>query len=78
MPATPVPVPGWPGGEGRQRTGGTGSPLRLTPGRSFALLCVAGSGCRDPAAALVLDDGNRLPLGEPGAGRERLIELART
>ncbi len=44
MPAAPVPVPGWPGGEGRQRSGGTGSPLRLAPGRSFALLCVAVQG----------------------------------
>ena len=44
MPATPVPVPGWPGGEGRQRSGGTGSLLQLAPGRRFALLCVAAQG----------------------------------
>jgi hypothetical protein len=40
----------------------------------FALLSVGGSGRR--GAALVPDDGDRLPLGEPGAGGERLIELA--
>jgi len=47
MPATPVPVPGWPGGE-------EGSPaaalvrLQLAPGRSFALLCVAAQGAGVP------------------------------
>ena len=40
----------------------------------LAMLCVGGSGCR--GAALVPDDGDRLPLGEPGAGGERLIEPA--
>ncbi len=49
MPATPVPLPGWPGGEGRQRSGGTGSPLRLAPGPSFALLRVAAQGAGVPA-----------------------------
>ena len=49
MPATPVPVPGWPGGEGRRRSGGTGSPLQLAPGRSFALWCVAAQGAGVPA-----------------------------
>ena len=73
MPATPVPVPGWPGGEGRHWfASAAGS------GPQFRALVRSGSGCRGPGAALVLDDGDRLPLGEPGAGRERLIELART
>jgi hypothetical protein len=39
--------------------------------------CASGSGRRGPGAALPLDDGDRLPLVEPGAGGERLIELAR-
>ena len=40
MPATPVP--------GRQRSGGTGLPLQLASGRSFALLCVAAQGAGVP------------------------------
>ncbi len=77
MPATLVPVPGWPGGEGRrQRRHWFASAARSRP--QFRALVRSGSGCRGPGTALVLDDGDRLPLGEPGAGGERLIELART
>jgi CBS domain len=34
----------------------------------------SGSGRLGAGAALVPDDGDRVPLGEPGSGRERLIE----
>jgi len=78
MPAIPVPVPGWPGGRGAaaQRRHWFASAAGFRP--QFRPLVRRGSGCRGPGAALVLDDGDRLPLGEPGAGGERLIELART
>ena len=42
----------------------------------FRALVRSASGCRGPGAALFLDDGDRLPLGEPGAGGVSLIELA--
>jgi hypothetical protein len=42
----------------------------------FRALVRSCSGCRGPGAVLVLDDGDGLPLSEPGAGGECLIELA--
>ena len=50
--------------------------LRLAPCRSLRVVMRSGSGRR--GAALVPDDGDRLPLGEPGAGGDRLIEPAVT
>jgi hypothetical protein len=63
-------------GEWQQRASGTGSPPRLAPSRSLGAVRRGGSGRR--GAALVPDDGDRLPLGEPGTGGERLIEPAVT
>ena len=76
MSATPVPVPGCPGGRGAAAQRRHWFPS-AAGSRQFRALVHNGSGCRRPGAALVLDDGDGLPLGEPGAGRERLIELAR-
>jgi hypothetical protein len=51
-----------------------GSPPHLAPSRSLRGAMRGGSGRR--GGALVPDDGDRLLLGEPGAGGERLIEPA--
>ena len=48
--------------------------LRLASCRSLSVVMWSGSGCR--GAVLVPDDGDRLLLGEPGAGGDRLIEAA--
>ena len=50
------------------------SPSHLATSRGLRAVMRGGSGRR--GAALVPDDGDRLPLGEPGASGERLIEPA--
>src|SRR5450755_4886469 len=50
------------------------SPSHSATSRGLRAVTRGGSGRL--GAALVPDDGDRLPLGEPGAGRERLIEPA--
>jgi hypothetical protein len=73
----PVPVPGWLGGKEGLRRAGSSSPPHLAPSRGFRAVARGGSGRLGAGAELVSGDGDRLPLGEPGAGGERLIELAR-
>ncbi len=50
------------------------SPPHLATSRGLRAVMRGGSGRR--GAALVPGDSDRLPLGEPGAGGERLIEPA--
>src|SRR5215471_17621819 len=70
-----VSVPSWPGGERRRRRAGAGSPAQLAPSRSFRAVVRGGSEPGGAGAMLVLDDGYRLPLGKPGAGGERSIDV---
>src|SRR5262249_11539968 len=72
---SPVSVPGWPGDEWRRRRAGAGSPAQLAPSRSFRAVVRGRSGALAAGAVLALDDGYRLPLGKPGAGGERSIEV---
>jgi hypothetical protein len=72
-----VPVPGRPGGDGRRRRAGVGSPPRLAPCSNSRAVARSGSGRQGAGAALVPDDSDRLLLGEPGVGGEHLIEPAR-
>jgi hypothetical protein len=44
MTVTPVPVPGWRGGEGRQRSAGTVRLRSWLRAEGSALLCVAAQG----------------------------------
>ena len=62
-------------GEERQRRAAPTCLRTCLKAAVSALLRVAAQGVWVPV--LVLDDGYRLPLGEPGAGGECLIELAR-
>src|SRR5215475_8045612 len=66
---------GWPGGEWWRRRAGAGSPVQLAPSRSFRAVVRGGSDPRGAGAVLVPDDGYRLPLGKPGAGGERSIQV---